>query len=369
MSYVSNTGLAHYHEKMKTLLAGKASTSHTHNYAGSSSAGGAANSVANSLTIQTNGTAAATFNGSAAKTVNITYSNVGAAAASHSHNYAGSSSAGGNANAAIKLATARSISNNSNSLMTFSVSFDGSANVSGSLIPRCASISVGNTNNYPYHRIATYNTNGAWNDSMITIYLAGGYQGAPWGIVNITLRTNSTFKDNSAAVQWVVRNGYNVGDVIAAIYTTSDKTYIDVYVKTAGTYNSQIVQVLAGGRRGSLQQLYTLLNSTEVNDTTASDAKKSVESYVSIAAGATALYKASYTKTVSGVDAGTVKYASSTNTANKATQDSGGQQINTTYIKGISASGTTFTITKGNGTTSTLSAECMTNTEIDKLFA
>ena len=40
MSYVSNTGLAHYHEKMKTLLAGKASTSHTHNYAGSATPGG-----------------------------------------------------------------------------------------------------------------------------------------------------------------------------------------------------------------------------------------------------------------------------------------------------------------------------------------
>lgn len=40
----------------------------------------------NSLTIQTNGTTAATFNGSAAKTVNITPSSIGAAA-SHSHPY------------------------------------------------------------------------------------------------------------------------------------------------------------------------------------------------------------------------------------------------------------------------------------------
>ena len=85
MSYVSNTGLAHYHEKMKTLLAGKASTSHTHNYAGSSSAGGAAKSVANSLTIQFNGSTNATFNGSAAKTVNITPSGIGAAASNHTH--------------------------------------------------------------------------------------------------------------------------------------------------------------------------------------------------------------------------------------------------------------------------------------------
>lgn len=45
MSFVSNTGLAHYHDKMKTLLNGKANTNHTHNYAGSSSVGGSANSA------------------------------------------------------------------------------------------------------------------------------------------------------------------------------------------------------------------------------------------------------------------------------------------------------------------------------------
>ena len=37
---VTSTGLAHYHEKMKTLLNGKANSSHTHNYAGSATPGG-----------------------------------------------------------------------------------------------------------------------------------------------------------------------------------------------------------------------------------------------------------------------------------------------------------------------------------------
>lgn len=67
---------------------GAAASNHTHNYAGSSSAGGAANSVANSMTVQLNGgttegTNKFTFNGSAAKSVNITPSGIGAAAASH----------------------------------------------------------------------------------------------------------------------------------------------------------------------------------------------------------------------------------------------------------------------------------------------
>lgn len=313
-SVVTSTGLAHYHEKMKTLLNGKANTNHTHNYAGSSSAGGVANSAA-------------------------------------------------------KLATARTIANNSTSLMSFSASFDGSANVTGSLLPRYAVISVGNVNNYPWHRIATYNLTSSYNDASITLFIPGGFRGAPWGIVNINFRSNSKFSDNSANVQWVIRNGYNTGDVVAAIYVASDKAYVDIYLKATGPWGSQVIQVLSAGGRGTLSQVFTLINSSEVNNTTASDAKTSKEAYASIAAGATALYKATYNKTVAGVDAGAVKYASSTDTANKATQDSGGQQINTTYIKGISASGTTFTITKGNGITSTISAECMTNTEIDKLFA
>ncbi len=44
-------------------------------------------------------------------------------------------------------------------------------------------------------------------------------------------------------------------------------------------------------------------------------------------------------------------------TATKATQDSSGQQINTTYIKGLSVSGKTITYTKGNGTTGTITTQ------------
>lgn len=131
---------------IQTQLNGKAASSHTHNYAGSSSAGGAANSVKASIVVKLNGgttegTNMFTFNGSAAKTINITAagigaaasshnhsaanitsgtlaiarggtgatdaatarSNLGAAAASHTHNYAGSSSAGGAATSANKV--------------------------------------------------------------------------------------------------------------------------------------------------------------------------------------------------------------------------------------------------------------------------
>lgn len=66
--------------------------SHTHNYAGSSSAGGAANSVKTNLTIKLNGgttegTDLFTFNGSTAKSIDITPSAIGAATSDHTHSY------------------------------------------------------------------------------------------------------------------------------------------------------------------------------------------------------------------------------------------------------------------------------------------
>lgn len=78
---------------IQTQLDGKSDSGHDHNYAGSSSAGGAAtsaNKVNSSLTVKLNGgstegTNMFTFNGSAAKSVNITASAIGAADSSHSH--------------------------------------------------------------------------------------------------------------------------------------------------------------------------------------------------------------------------------------------------------------------------------------------
>ena len=72
--------------KPKASDIGAAASSHTHNYAGSSSAGGAAtsaNKVNSTLTIQGNGKSLGTFNGSANKTVNITAENIGATTKSY----------------------------------------------------------------------------------------------------------------------------------------------------------------------------------------------------------------------------------------------------------------------------------------------
>lgn len=59
-----------------------------------------------------------------------------------------------------------------------------------------------------------------------------------------------------------------------------------------------------------------------------------------------------------------VSSASSATSATKATQDSRGQQIDTTYIKGVTASNATLTVTKGNGTTSTVTVNNVSNASV-----
>ena len=58
---------------------------------------------------------------------------------------------------------------------------------------------------------------------------------------------------------------------------------------------------------------------------------------------------------------GKANSAANADLATKATQDSAGQTINTTYIKGVTANNATLTITKGNGTTSTTTINNVAN--------
>ena len=93
------------------------------------------------MTLQTNGTSAGTFNGSANKTVNITATNIGAAASNHTHSeyasvshthlYAGSATAGGVATEAAKTSGTLSIKTNGTNALTF----NGNANKSLDITP------------------------------------------------------------------------------------------------------------------------------------------------------------------------------------------------------------------------------------------
>lgn len=238
------------------------------------------------------------------------------ATAGHTHNYAGSNSAGGSANSAVKLATARTVSNTEDFVMSFS--YDGSANSNASLRYYNSSISVGNTNNYPYHRFAKIDTQtSSYIDKTSTFLITQDYNGGGWGIVRISLRTNNSSSVSTVEAKWLARCDLKVDCVQIGLYNIFGKTYADAFFKTSGTYAGTVIRNLASGARGNISRTWTLINSAEANGTTTSDKKASTESYVSTSAAATTLHSQAYTSVVVASDGGTVSYANSAGNASK----------------------------------------------------
>lgn len=338
-----------------------AAANHTHNYAGSSSAGGAATSANKLNTNAGSATQPVYFSGGVpvacthtlGKSVpadakftdtntwrgiqdNLTSSSAsdslsanqgrilkglvdGKAASGHTHNYAGSSSAGGSANSAVKLATARTVSGGTDITMSFN--YDGSANSSANIGFYGSAANVGDKNNYPFHRFAKLDTiTGGYTDKASTFYISQDYNGGGFGIVRIVLRTNNSSSVSSVEVKWLVRCGLNADSVQVGLYNVFGKTYADAFFKTGGSYAGTYFRAIANGGRATISRTWVMVNSSEVSGTTTTDAKTSTECYVTIAAAGTKLHKQAYTNIVSGSDSGTVSYSNSTGSASTSTK-------------------------------------------------
>lgn len=234
---------------------------------------------------------------------------------SHTHNYAVSSSSGGAANSANKLATARTVSGGTD--ITLSFNYDGSGNSSANIGFYSSSASVGDKNNYPFHRFAKLDTIAAsYSDKSTTFFISQDYSGGGFGIVRIVLRTNNSSLASTVEVKWLVRCGLSADSVQVGIYNVFGKTYADAFFKTGGSYAGTCFRTLASGARGGISRTWVLVNSSEVSGTSATDAKTSTECYATIAAAGTALHKQAYSSIVSGTDSGTASYANSAGSAN-----------------------------------------------------
>lgn len=303
----SNNGHTHddryYTEsEMNTKLSGKSDTSHTHSQYYDSSISRTANTI---LAAPNGSNGAASFRKLVASDL-----------PSHTHNYAGSSSAGGSANSAVKLATERTVSNTEDFVMSFS--YDGSANSNASLRYYNSRISVGNTNNYPYHRFAKIDTQtSSYIDKTSTFLITQDYNGGGWGIVRISLRTNNSPSVSTVEAKWLVRCGLDVDCIQIGLYNVFGKTYADAFFKTSETYAGTVIRNLASGARGTISRTWILTDSAEANSTTISDKKTSTESYASTSAAATTLHSQAYTSVVVASDGGTVSYANSAGNASK----------------------------------------------------
>lgn len=221
----------------------------------------------------------------------------------HANSFIGSLS--GNASTASKWQAARTVTMNGFADCSFSI--DGSANVSFDHKPYNFYLWVDNKNNYPWHRIAKIGPiTSFYQDKEVTLLLSQGYDGGKWGIVRITLRTNSTGTVSTAHVEWLNRRSFNRTDVKIGLYNASGETYADVFLKANGSYSSVTGLVLTQGGRGTLGRTWTLVNSSEASNTTTTDKLTSTECWTSIEVAAEELHKKAYTNIIEADDAGGV---------------------------------------------------------------
>lgn len=247
-----------------------------------------------------------------------TPSDIGAAASSHTHNYAGSSSAGGNANAAVKLATARSING---------TKFDGTGDITTANWGTARTLTIGNTG-----KSVNGGGNVSWSLSEIgALPLTGG-------TLSGRLTANGRISAPTAGSSWI--SGMTVTNATIGISTQqkTDSYHPVLAVKTSGNHVANI------GGLGDDFGFYGFKSGRTENATDWSFKINAGTGAVSSTGNITA---PTFVGALSG----------NASTATKATQDSSGQQINTTYIKGLSVSGKTITYTKGDGTTGTITTQ------------
>ena len=221
----------------------------------------------------------------------------------HANSFTGSLN--GNASTASKWQAARTVTMNGFADCSFSI--DGSSNVSFDYKPYNFYLSVNNKNNYPWHRIAKVElASASYQDFEAVILLSQAYDKGRCGIIRITLRTNDSASASTAHVDWLSRKGFDRTDVKIGLYNVYGKTYADVFLKTTSSYTSVTGVILTQGSRGTLGRIWTLVNSSEVNNTTATDKLTSTECWASIEVAAEELHKQAYTNIIEADDAGGV---------------------------------------------------------------
>ena len=205
---------------------------------------------------------------------------------------------------ATKLVTARNIALNGD--LMGNANFDGSANITiNGYMSYCNAI-VGNTNTYPWRRIAKVNElTGNSSDGCILLYISEGFIGGFYGIARVYIRTDnlSTGANASCSIQWISRNGYGLDSLKIAMYKTTGKAYYDVFLKMRGAYASVVIRTLQD-QRGGLGKRFTLVNSTETTN-----AASHTEAYATIEDAATAIHNRAYTSIAQGSDVAMVHNA------------------------------------------------------------
>ena len=243
---------------------------------------------------------------------------VGAAAASHSHNYAGSDSAGGAAKEVKSWGTASDnaarhvwFSNNgADNQRVYSDNFkynpvgniatcniSGTANYANYLNGTVRYVTQNDTSK-PYWRCLKLESKNDWFDGSVILCVDSGYESGGFGILAVRFRNDQVSGNANAThgtVQWLCRYGYEPDQFILKIYSAKATTgYADLYFHATGTYNACNIRVLANSQRGNNGSSWQLMNDAPL----------------------AAMNARAYTAQATGYDVGKVAYASSAGSAN-----------------------------------------------------
>lgn len=246
---------------------------------------------------------------------------VGAAAASHSHNYAGADSAGGAAkevknwgSASDNVARHVWFSNNSaDNQRVYSDSFkynpvgnvvscniSGTANVANvaKYLNGTVRYVTSNSVDKPYWRCLKVESKSNWFDSSVVLCVDSGYKDGGFGILAVRFRNDNVSESDTATrgnVQWLCRYGYKPDQFILKIHSAKSTVgYADLYFHATGTYNSCNIRILANSIRGRNGSSWLLMDD---EPRAAMDIRE-------------------YTTQAIGYDVGNVAYASSAGSAN-----------------------------------------------------
>lgn len=201
---------------------------------------------------------------------------------------------------ATKLVTSRNVSIGGKDFVG-NANFDGSGNIIlNGAINHCT-IHIGNKDPNPYKRIAHIKVSNSWNDNALLLYINQGYNGGRFGLCRVDFKTNDIYNDDNAgggvSIRWLIRSGYSTDSIQAGYYIHLRNAYVDVFVKTTGTYQGTVIRVIQDSR-GSVNNAFSLINATD-----------NTEAYTSLSDAATKLYNIAYQNTVIGYDDGIVKNA------------------------------------------------------------
>lgn len=230
---------------------------------------------------------------------------------SHTHNYAGSSSAGGSATTALactgnsatatKLATARTIVLSGDA--GGSATFDGSGNSTIDVtVRRTAMIGSDVDGTNGWYKVAEQTCSGYGNQN-ITFMVTSTYGYYNYGILQLQMRSDSS-NISCRSFGWLSRVGFDVNNFIIVVSGMKWTLYANQTNSRYGRIAFEILSAFAIDGKLDAWSLTFKDNSTK--ETTAP------------------------TATTKSSDIATVNYA---NSSGKATQDSDGKQINTTYVK------------------------------------